>query len=101
MRTLNALAAAATITICAYYFFAWLVLGWRRQSGAVVPLYMPPRQLSPAMLRYIWKESFDDRTFWAGVLSLVAKGLATLHSGDGAALIRATASAIKNDKIAT
>ena len=42
------------------------------------------------MLRYIWKERFDDRTFWAGVLSLVAKGLATLHSGGGTALIQAT-----------
>ena len=42
------------------------------------------------MLRYIWKERFDDRTFWAGLLSLVARGLATLHSEGGTALIRAT-----------
>ena len=51
------------------------------------------------MLRYIWKENFDDRTFWAGVLSLVAKGFATLHSGNGAALIRATPSANRQDKL--
>ena len=42
------------------------------------------------MLRYIWKGRFDDRTFWAAVLSLVAKGLATLHADKSAALIRAT-----------
>jgi len=51
------------------------------------------------MLRYIWKENFDDRTFWAGVLSLVAKGLATLHSENGAALIRATPWANRQDKL--
>lgn len=42
------------------------------------------------MLRYIWQERFDDRTFWAVLLSLVAKGLATPHSEGGTALIRAT-----------
>jgi hypothetical protein len=51
------------------------------------------------MLRYIWKENFDDRTLWAGVLSLVAKGLATLHSGNGTALIRATSLANNQDKL--
>lgn len=61
--------------------------------GTVVPLYSPPRNLSPAMLRYVWREEFDDRTFWAGVLSLVAKKLATLHSENGVVQIRATPAA--------
>jgi hypothetical protein len=42
------------------------------------------------MLRYVWKERFDDRTFWAGVLSLVAKGLATMHAENGATQLRPT-----------
>jgi hypothetical protein len=41
------------------------------------------------MIRYVWKEKFDDRTFWAGVLSLVAKGLASLHCEGGTAQLRA------------
>ena len=32
------------------------------------------------MLRFVWKETFDDRTFWAAMLSLVAKGLAILEA---------------------
>jgi len=99
VRILNESAVAAIAALCAYYVFVWLALGRWRKNGTVVPLYEPPRQLSPAMLRYVWKEIFDDRTFWAGVLSIVAKGLATLHSGNGAALIRATPSANKNDKL--
>jgi hypothetical protein len=86
-------AITAVGAACAYYLFAWLLFARGRKLGAVFPLYDPPRQLSPAMLRYIWKQRFDDRTFWAGVLSLVAKGFAILHSGTHEALIRATSSA--------
>ena len=78
------------IAVCAYYLFVWLLFRRARTLETVITLYDPPRDLSPAMLRYIWKERFDDRTFWAGVLSLVAKGLATLHSDGDSALIRAT-----------
>lgn len=45
-----------------------------------MPIYSPPHDLSPGMLRYTWKEHFDDRVFWASVLSLVSKELATLES---------------------
>src|SRR5262249_19814933 len=71
-----------------------------RRLGTIVPLYSSPHQLSPAMLRYIWKERFDDRTFWAGVLSLVAKGLATLHLEGDAALVQATVITDKPEKLA-
>lgn len=46
-----------------------------------------------------WKENFDDRTFWAGVLNLVAKGLAILHCENGVAFIRATSIANKQDSL--
>ena len=84
------IAVSATVIVCAYYLLVWLVFRRPRGLRTVVPLYEAPRQLSPAMLRYIWKERFDDRTFWAGVLNLVAKDLATLHCEGGAALLQAT-----------
>lgn len=93
-----ALAVTVVIAVGAYYIVAWLSFRKGRRGAPVLPLYGPPRQLSPAMLRYIWKEEFDDRTFWAGMLSLVAKGLATLHSSGGAAFIRATPS--RNEHVA-
>ena len=99
MISQNQLALTATVAVCAYYMFVWLLFRRVHRLGTVVPLYDPPRQLSPAMLRYIWKERFDDRTFWAGVLSLVGKGLATLHSEGGTALIRATPNADRREKL--
>ena len=89
----------AAVAVGAYYLIGWLLFRRLCRLGTVVLLYDPPRQLSPAMLRYIWKESFDDRTFWAGVLSLVAKNLATLHSDGDTTLIRATSNTARADKL--
>lgn len=99
MTSHDTFAITAVVTVCAYYFLAWLLFGKDRTLGTVVPLYDPPRDLSPAMLRYVWKERFDDRTFWAGVLSLVAKGLVTLHSENGVARVRATSGANLKDTL--
>ncbi len=99
MLSKDQLALTAAVAVCTYYLFVWFLFRRVRTLGTVVPLYDPPRQLSPAMLRYIWKERFDDRTFWAGVLSLVAKGLATLRSDGGTALIRATPNADRPEKL--
>ncbi len=69
------LAATAIVAVSAYYSFAWLLYGRNSGTYVLIALYDPPRSLSPAMIRYVWKERFDDRTFWAGVLNLVAKAL--------------------------
>jgi hypothetical protein len=87
------LAISAVLAVCAYYGFAWLLFERDPRAGVLVTAYEPPRNLSPAMVRYVWKERFDDRTFWAGVLSLVAKGLATMHAEDGATHLRPTEAA--------
>src|ERR1043166_1805817 len=78
------LALTAVVAVCGYYLFAWLLFGRDPKIGALVASYEPPRSLSPAMIRYVWKQCFDDRTFWAGILSLVAKGLATMQAENGA-----------------
>lgn len=87
------LAVTAVAAVCVYYVIAWLLAGRDPKAGVLIPSYEPPRNLSPAMIRYVWRERFDDRTFWAGVLSLVAKGLATMHAENGATRLRPTEAA--------
>ncbi len=89
----HALTIAAVAAVCCYYCVAWLILGRDPKPGTIVTRYEPPRALSPAMIRYVWKEAFDDRTFWAGILSLAAKGMATLENVDGMTLVRPTTAA--------
>lgn len=97
MTAQDALALIVAVGVSAYYAFAWRIFRGRHGQITIVPLYDPPGQLSPAMLRYIWKERLDDRTFWAGMLSLVARGLATLHAEDGVVVARATP--LGNEKV--
>jgi hypothetical protein len=77
------------VAVCIYYGVVWYVAGRDPRQGTIVTRYEPPAGLSPAMLRYVWKQKFDDRTFWAGLLDLVAKGLALLESEDGTTCVRA------------
>jgi hypothetical protein len=80
--------ACAVLGTTAYYLFAWVLFGRDPKKRTTSPLYEPPRDLSPALMRYIWKEEFDDRTFWASALSIVAKGVATMEENGGQAILR-------------
>jgi hypothetical protein len=89
----NLLTWIAVGGVCCYYVVMWSMVGRDPERGVIVIQYEPPASLSPAMLRYVWKEAFDDRTFWAGVLSLVANGLATLEVHGDASRVRAISTA--------
>ena len=70
----NLITSIAVALVCSYYLVGWFMVGRDPKPGNIVTRYEPPQGLSPAMLRFVWKETFDDRTFWAGVLSLRGEG---------------------------
>ncbi|MGE0407389.1 MAG: hypothetical protein AB7O65_13920 [Candidatus Korobacteraceae bacterium] len=82
------LAISAGMAVAGYYCLAWLQAGRDPKKGIIVTRYDPPRGYSPAVLRYVWKRRFDDRVFWAALLSLVAKGRVTLETSDPGTLVR-------------
>lgn len=92
------LTLAAVLGVLGYYAYLWLRAGSHHCSSVVIQ-YRPPQELSPAMVRYIWKERFDDRTFWACILSLVSKGIVALGAEDGSTYVRRTASASQTTKL--
>ena len=61
----------------------WYFSGRNPKPGAIVIQYEPPRELSPAMVRYVWKQRFDERAVWALLVDFVSRGLATLESSNG------------------
>jgi hypothetical protein len=93
MAPADLISLTAVLAACAYYYFAWTIGRQREDKPSIAPQYEPPSGLSPAMVRYIWKGCFDDRTFWASVLSLVARGLATIETHEDMAVLRATSAA--------
>ena len=89
----SAISATAVLAVVAFYFFAWFIVGRRSNRKSIVIQYEPPLGFSPAMVRYIWKECYDDRTFWSTVLSLVSKNLATIKMTEGTVVLLPTESA--------
>jgi len=71
-----------------FYLITWFWWGKDLKPGTIVTQYEPPRGLSPALMRYIWKQGFDERVVWAGLLSLVSRGLAVLDKREDVTYIR-------------
>ena len=75
--------------VLVFYLLTWFWWGKDPKPGTIVTQYEPPRNLSPALMRYIWKQGFDERVVWAGLLSLVSRGLAVLEKSAGGTYVRA------------
>ena len=64
--------------VLGYYFAAWEAVGRDPKGGAIIPLFHPPPNISPALANYIhdWGFSRDKwRAFTAAALSLAVRGL--------------------------
>jgi uncharacterized membrane protein YgcG len=60
--------------ILAYYALAWLLVGRDPPSGTIIPLFGPPKEMSPAAARYLDRMGFDDRCFAVSIINLGVKG---------------------------
>jgi uncharacterized membrane protein YgcG len=66
------------IVVLAYYFWAWSRVGRDPKGGTVIPLFYPPKDLSPALTSYVHNWGFGGnawKAFTASALSLAVKGL--------------------------
>ncbi len=70
---------AGLCSLFGYFLVIWLIVGRDPERGTVFPLFEPSENMSPAVLRYIWKKGYDGRCFGAAILSMVVKGYVTIH----------------------
>ncbi len=66
-----------------YYLVVWWQVGRDPEGGAIMPLYEPPRNFSPAGIRYLAHMGFDDKTFAAAVLNMAVKGHLAIREDAG------------------
>ena len=62
------------IVIFLYYLAVWARSGRDPAPGVIVTRYAPPDNMSPAVMRYITKMKYDDRTFASAVINMAVKG---------------------------
>ncbi len=82
-------AALGLLIVLGYYVVIWTRVGRDPDPGAIMPLYQPPQNLSPAGMRHLVRMGFDDKTFAAAVLdAAVKKGLTINEDGGDYSLTR-------------
>ncbi len=69
--------------LLAYYLVVWSKVGRDPEKGSIMPVYEPPRGLSPAEIRYIMEMGFDHKTFAAAIIDMAVKRVLTISLVDG------------------
>ena len=63
----------------AYYLLAWLKVGRDPRPDNVIPLFEPPKGMSPAAVRFVSRMGFDKKAVAAAVVSMAVKGWLTIE----------------------
>jgi len=66
-----------------YYLIAWSAVGRDPAPGVIMALYQPPKDLSPAAMRYLLRMGFDNKTFAAAILDMGVRGFLTIKDQAG------------------
>ena len=77
------LAFLGLIVILVYYLIVWTMMGRDPAPGTIVTRYTPPEGMSPAVMRYITKMGYDDRTLASAVIDMAVKGRIAIKEDDG------------------
>jgi uncharacterized membrane protein YgcG len=69
------LALAGLIYLLSFLYTTWKVYGKDAAKPLVVPSFRPPNNWSPAVIRYLYKRSIDDKVFAVSIVNLAVKKL--------------------------
>lgn len=67
------------VLVLVYQFVTWSMVGKDPSPGTIVPLYMPPPDISPAGMRELIKMGFDNKAFAACIVGMAAKKYLTIN----------------------
>jgi uncharacterized membrane protein YgcG len=70
------------LLILAYYFYVWNKVGRDPAPGTIIPLFAPPKDFSPAGVRFLMQEGFDQKAMAAAVVDMAVKGYLTIEEKD-------------------
>ncbi|MGA8259522.1 MAG: DUF2207 domain-containing protein [Arenicellales bacterium] len=66
------------LVVLIYYFLAWMRVGRDPAAGVIIPRYEPPKDFSPAAVRYVRRMGYDSRAFASAVIDMAVKGYLTI-----------------------
>ncbi|WP_028469984.1 DUF2207 domain-containing protein [Neptunomonas japonica] len=72
-------AGVSTLIILGYLLLAWFAVGRDPKSGTIIPLFSPPKGLSPAACQFIKDRRVKPSAFSAALINLAVKGYLTIE----------------------
>jgi len=80
----SAVVAIAGVFILLIYFSAvWFEFGRDPRHGTIIPLFAPPKDFSPAAVRYVHCMRYDRKAFAAALIDMAVKGYLKIREEDG------------------
>jgi uncharacterized membrane protein YgcG len=74
-----------------FYLVTWLRVGLDPAKGAIIPLFTPPKDMTPPAVRFLTRMGFDNKAFAAAVVDMGVNGyLKIKEDGGDYTLIRKT-----------
>lgn len=73
-------AGIGLLIVISYLLLAWLAVGRDPKGGPIIPLFTPPKGLSPAACQFIKDRRVKPAAFSAALINLAVKGYLTIDS---------------------
>ncbi len=84
---------AGGVIVLVYYLLTWMRVGRDPEAGVIFPRYVPPKNLSPAAVRYVRRMGYDSRAFASAIIDMAVKGFLTIDEQDEEYTLQRTATA--------
>jgi uncharacterized membrane protein len=69
-----------SLLVCiSFIFYSFRKVGKRPEKRLIIPIFTPPRKLSPADLNYLSKRIYDTKAFTASLVEMAVKGAISIH----------------------
>jgi hypothetical protein len=89
-----AVGLAGLALMLAYLYWRWRAVGRDPAAGPKFARYEPPKGLSPAAVRFVDQQAFDDRCFAAALLGLGARGFLKIRQSSDTFALEPTGNTI-------
>lgn len=77
------IALTGLVVLLAYYLLVWRLFGKDPRGGVIIPLFEPPKGVSPAAARYLARMGFDHKTFACAVIDMAVRGYLRIEEEGG------------------
>lgn len=82
------------VILLLFYLVSWNRVGRDPGKGVIIPLFYPPKDLSPAGLRYLMNMGYDNQVAACALISMAVKGYLTIsEEADGTSVLAKTGKA--------